>query len=81
MAALGMGGAFVISEALESSAKDNHFVAFQNNSLDTIDKLPPGVTLGGFLYFPKTKKPTSITIVTETRPGHFEKKIIPLKKK
>ncbi len=80
LAALGMGGAFVISAILEDKANNNQLVTFENNSLRTITKLPPGVTLGGFLYFPKVKKPTSITIVVETSKGVFEKKNIPITK-
>ncbi|MBX7147910.1 hypothetical protein K1X76_02395 [bacterium] len=63
IAALGMGGVFVISKTLEASAKNNKLITFEGNSLNTVDKIPPGMTLGGFLYFPKAKKPVSISII------------------
>ena len=81
LGALGAGGAFVLSEALENQARDNKLVAFDANSLESIDKLPPNVTLGGYLFFPRVKRPTSITIVTKGGKQNYEKKTLPLVKK
>lgn len=80
IAALGVGGAFIISSILASKAKNNQLIAFQNNSLRTTKRIPPGKTIGGFLYFPRVKKPTSITIVSRSKSGTYEKHNISLKK-
>lgn len=80
-AAAGVGGAALLTKAFEDRAKQNKFIAFENNTLNSIKKLPPGMTLGGVLYFPPTKKPKSITIVARSSNGGFEKKTFLLMKK
>jgi len=80
MAALGMGGVFALSEILQNKADKNTLITFENNSLSHIDKLPPGVTLGGFLYFPKVKSPQSLTIIKKVK-GIYSKDIIHISKK
>ncbi len=80
IAALSMGGLFVLSKMLESEVKNNRFISFEENRLGTIKRLPPGMTLGGFLFFPATKKPKSITVIAKSTSGHYEKKIFPLTK-
>lgn len=80
IAALSMGGLFVLSKVLEGEVKNNRLISFEENRLGTIKKLPPGMTLGGFLFFPSTKKPTSVTVIAKSASGHYEKKIFPLKK-
>lgn len=79
IAALGLGGVFIISAILENEAKNNRLIAFKNNSLQTIDKIPPDMTLGGFLYFPPVKKPVSVTIMVGQPGGGYEKKTILVK--
>lgn len=79
IAALALGGTFIISAVLENAAKQNRLVTFKNNTLKTINKLPPHMILGGFLYFPKVKHPTSLTIMVKKSGGGYERKIIPLK--
>lgn len=73
MAALSMGGVYILSEALHSQAENNRLVTIENNRIDDIKRLPPGITLGGFMYFPATKKPQSLTIIAKTKSGGYEK--------
>ncbi len=81
VAALGAGGAALITKGLEDRAKQNKFIAFENNSIASLKKIPPGMTLGGVLYFPPTKKPVSITLLTRSTRGGYDKKVFPLAKK
>lgn len=78
VAALGSLGGVIISETLSSAANNRQLVSFKNNSLRTVTKLPPGVTLGGFLYFAPVKNPTSISVVVETSKGHAQSRVIHL---
>ena len=79
MGALSVGGVAVLTKSLENRAKLNKLIAFENNSLGSIKRIPPGMTLGGVLYFPPTKKPKSITLIVNGRSGKYEKKIFYLK--
>lgn len=81
MAALGVGGAAVLTKGLENRSTNNKLIAFQNNKISEIGKLPPGITLGGILYFPPTKKPKSISIMTKTKNGSYERKVFYVGKK
>lgn len=78
VAALSMGGAYVLTKGLENRARNNKLITFENNSITSIKRLPPGMTLGGFLYFPGSKKPTSITIIAKSKSGKFERKVFAL---
>lgn len=78
VAALGMGGAALLTKGFENRAKDNKFIAFENNTLSNIKRLPPGITLGGVLYFPPTKKPQSVTLIAKSRSGKYERKVFHL---
>lgn len=80
MGALGLGGAALLTKGFENRSKDNKLIAFENNTISNIKKLPPGITLGGVLYFPPTKKPKSITIIARSRSGAYEKKVFYLTK-
>lgn len=77
IAALGMGGAFILSKGLQDAAQQKRLVAFESNTFGDIKRLPPGMTLGGWLYFPKTKKEKSVTIVIKRGTG-FERVTFPL---
>ncbi|MBU0504877.1 MAG: hypothetical protein ABII18_02630 [bacterium] len=79
MAALSMGGVALLTKGLEERAKQNKFIAFENNDISDIKRLPPGMTLGGVLYFPPTKKPKSVTLVVKNSSGKYEKKVFNLK--
>jgi ATP:corrinoid adenosyltransferase len=79
MGALGMGGLALLTKGLEERAKQNKFIAFENNTFHDIKRLPPGMTLGGVLYFPPTKKPKSITIISRSASGKYEKKVFYLR--
>ena len=79
MAALSMGGVALLTKGLEQRAKQNKFIGFENNKIDDIKRLPPGMTLGGVLYFPPTKKPQSVTLIVKNRSGKYEKKVFNLK--
>lgn len=78
MGALTMGGAALLTKGFENSARQNKFIAFENNTLAGITRLPPGMTLGGVLYFRPTKDPVSITLITKTKSGKYSKKIFDL---
>lgn len=80
VAALSAGGLYILSEALANQLQNNKLVAIENNRIDDIKKLPPGITLGGFMYFPATKNPESITIVARTKSGSYEKHVFDLTK-
>lgn len=80
MGALGVGGAALLTKGLENRSTQNKLIAFQNNKIDDIKKLPPGMTLGGVLYFPPTKKPKSITIIAKNKSGGFERKVFNISK-
>ncbi|EKD52117.1 MAG: hypothetical protein ACD_62C00111G0002, partial [uncultured bacterium] len=75
MGALGAGGAALLTKGLEDRAKQNKFIAFENNTITNINKLPPGMTLGGVLYFSPTKKPKGVTMMVKNNAGQLEKKI------
>jgi hypothetical protein len=77
---LTMGGVALLTKGLEDRAKQKKLVLFENNTISDIKKLPPGMTLGGVLYFPATKKPKSITIVSQSKSGGYEKKVFELTK-
>jgi hypothetical protein len=79
IAALSMGGAYLLSKNLENYSQQNRLIGFEGNRLGSIDKLPPGMVLGGFLYFPATKKPKSVTIVARNKSGQYEKKTFDLR--
>jgi len=81
MGALAMGGALLLTKGFENQARQNRLVMIENNTIDDIKRLPPGMTLGGVIYFPPTKKPKSLTIVSRTKKGIYEKTIFSLKKK
>lgn len=81
IAALGMGGAALLTSGFDDAAKQKKLISFENNSLSSIDKIPPGMTLGGVLYFSPTKKPVSITLIAKSRNGGYEKKVFSLEKK
>jgi hypothetical protein len=70
IAALGMGGAFILSKGLEDASQQKKLVAFESNSFGDIKRLPPGMTLGGWLYFPTTKKEKSVTVVVKSKGGY-----------
>lgn len=74
VAALGAGGAYALTKGIEGHGKSNRLIKFENNSLGGIKRLPPGMTLGGYLFFPAAKKPTSVTIVAKSKGGKYEKK-------
>lgn len=78
IAALSMGGVYLLSKNLENYSQQNRLIGFEGNRLGTINKLPPHMVLGGFLYFPSTKKPKSITIVARNKNGQYEKKTFDL---
>ena len=78
MAALGMGGTALLTKGFEDQAKNNKLISFKNNTLNNIDKIPPGMTLGGVLYFPATKNPVSVTLITRSKKGSYEKKVFEL---
>lgn len=80
MGALSVGGLALLTNGLENRAKQNKLIMFENNSLEGIKKLPPGMTLGGVLYFQPTKKPDSLTIMARSKSGSLEKNNFPLKK-
>jgi hypothetical protein len=80
VAALGMGGAALLTKGLENRAKSGHLIMFENNSIESIKRLPPGMTLGGVLYFSPTKNPSTISIIAKNKRGVVEKKVFPLKK-
>lgn len=80
MGALAMGGAALLTKGFENQARQNKFIAFENNTIHDIKKLPPYMTLGGVLYFPPTKKPKSITIIARSKRGEYEKKVFYLTK-
>lgn len=73
VAALSVGGLYILSEALANQLENNRLVTIENNRINDIKKLPPGITLGGFMYFPKSKKPESLTIIAHTKSGAVEK--------
>lgn len=77
-AALSMGGVYLLSKNLETYSGKNKLIGFENNRLGSIDKLPPKMALGGFLYFPPTKNPKSVTIVARNKFGKYEKKTFDL---
>ncbi len=71
-------GFFVSSyfvEAFENRAKDGKFISFDTNSISDIKKIPPGMMLGGTLYFAPAKKPKSVTIMVKKEAGGYEKKV------
>lgn len=74
IAALGAGGAYALTKSLENRAKTNKLITFENNSIDSIKRLPPGMTLGGYLYFPRAKHPTSVTLIVKGKDGKYENK-------
>lgn len=76
--ALGAGGAALLTKGFENQAKQNKLISFENNTLSDIKRLPPGMTLGGVMYFPPTKKPKSVTIIARTKSGQYEKKVFDL---
>lgn len=78
IAALSMGGAYLLSKNLENYSQKNRLIGFEGNRLGTINKLPPYMVLGGFLYFPSTKQPKSVTIVARSKSGQYEKKTFDL---
>jgi len=78
MGALTMGGAAILTKGFEHQAKENKMIMFENNTLASITQIPPGMTLGGVLYFPPTKKPKSITIIAKSKSGKYEKKVFDL---
>lgn len=78
VAALSAGGAALLTSGLENQAKKNKLITFENNRLDGIKRLPPGMTLGGLLYFPPTKNPKSLTVIATSKNGSFEKKTFDL---
>lgn len=78
VAALGMGGVSLLTKGFENRAKENKFIAFESNTLSNIKRLPPGITLGGVLYFPPTKKPQSVTLIAGSGAGRYEKKVFHL---
>lgn len=78
MGALGMAGAAFATKGLENHAKQNKLVGFENNRIDDVKKIPPGMTLGGYLYFPATKEPKSVTIIAKSKSGKYEKKVFDL---
>lgn len=77
---LSMAGVALLTKGLEERAKQSKLVLFENNTISDIKRLPPGMTLGGVLYFPATKKPKSITIVAQSKSGGYEKKVFELTK-
>ena len=78
MGAAGVGAAALATKGLEGRAKQSKLLLFEGNRLDVIDKIPPGMTLGGKLYFPPTKKPESVTLMVKTANGKYEKRNFPL---
>lgn len=78
MTALSMGGAFILTKALENQVKQNKLITFENNSITGFKRIPPGMTLGGYLFFPAVKNPKSITLIAKSKRGHFEKKVFPI---
>jgi hypothetical protein len=79
IAALGMGGAFILSKGLQDSSQQRKLIAFESNTFSDIKRLPPGMTLGGWLYFPKTKKESTLTIVAKKKGAGYERLQFPLK--
>lgn len=78
--ALSLGGVYVLSGVLKNKKKSNLLIGIENNDIRNVDKVPPQMTLGGFLYFPKAKKPRGITVVVENTKGQFLRKRIWFKK-
>lgn len=78
IAAVSMAGAYILTKGLENQIKENRLIRFENNNISNIKRLPPGMTLGGLLFFPATKKPKSITIIAKSKSGEYEKKVIAL---
>ena len=64
VAALGVAGVYVIGSALKSLAHSKQLLIFEDNSISNIKTIPPGMTLGGFIYFPWIKKPRSLVLFT-----------------
>lgn len=79
--ALAAGGVYVLTRSLENESRDGKLIGIENNSVTTIKRLPPQITLGGILMFPASKKPKSISIVTHDTRGHPQKITIPLPEK
>ncbi|MBF0104033.1 MAG: hypothetical protein HQM16_01790 [Deltaproteobacteria bacterium] len=78
MGALSAGGAALLTKGFENQAKQNKLIQFENNTITDIKRLPPGMTLGGVMYFPPTKKPKSLTIIAKAKNGRYEKKVFDL---
>lgn len=78
IAALSMGGAYILTKGLENQLKAQKLITFENNNLATIKRLPPGMTLGGYLFFPASKHPKSITLIAKSKSGKLEKKVFDL---
>ena len=69
LAALSVGGIYLLSEGLRNSAEQNKLVDIENNPIYEIKRLPPHITLGGFLYFPAISQPKSVTVFSKTKAG------------
>lgn len=78
IAALSMGGAYILTKGLENQLKTQKLITFENNNITTIKRLPPGMTLGGFLFFPASKHPKSVTVIAKSKSGKLEKKVFDL---
>lgn len=76
LAALGVIGIYTIGSSLKSLAHSKQLVLFENNSVSKAQSIPPGMTVGGFIYFPWIKKPRSLVMFT----GGSKKIEIPLSK-
>lgn len=61
-AASGIG--YYLSQEMSEHAKDKRLLTLESSHLDKITHIPAGMTLGGVLYFPKSKRPTSVSVVT-----------------
>lgn len=78
MGALAAGGAALLTKGFENQSKQKKLIQFENNTISDIKKIPPGMTLGGVMYFPATKKPKSLTIIAKSKSGKYEKKVFDL---
>ncbi len=79
-AVIGLGTAAAVSgtgvylaKHLEEKSRSNQLIQIESNSLDSTTHIPSGMTLGGRLYFPKSKSPTGITLIANN-----EKLAIPI---
>lgn len=80
IAALAMGGVYLISAVLEQQMERKQLIPFRNNNLRSVTQIPPGMTVGGFLYFPYVKSPVSLTLVSKGVSQPYQKQVVSLKK-